>query len=132
MSSIEIIGMNNLLNCILVMENIRPSMLIQPVDYSEVSEKDKKTKSILDEIKKIFPKLKQSNHYQEYQGIIISKKNYNNRIDISLEEMGKILGYPCYKDFNNIYSIKKKYKIGVYVNFENREKEKLFVIVSLV
>ena len=41
------IGTNELINAILVENNVRPAMLIQPADYTEATGKDKKTKSIL-------------------------------------------------------------------------------------
>lgn len=115
-----------ILNCILVNENIRPSFLIQPADYGESTGEDPITKNILQEIKQKFPKLLQSEKYETYQGIIISKKNYNGK-SISLNGMGKILGYPCYKDFENLDRNKRTYTISVIAILKNGEKIDLFV-----
>ena len=87
-----------LLNCILVMEDIRPSLMVQPIDYKEVNGKDPKTSKILSKIKELFPELIHSEEYEMYQGVLISKKSYDGRKDIDVHEMGKLLGYPCYQD----------------------------------
>jgi hypothetical protein len=104
-----------ILNCILVNENVRPAMLVQPADYKEATHNDPKTKSIIEKIKAKFPKLILSTNYEKYQGVIVSNTNYNGRKDISLEKMGEILGYPCYKDFNNISDENISYNISIYV-----------------
>ena len=87
-----------LINAILVHENIRPAMLVQPADYGEARETEPKMASILQKIKTYFPRLIHSNHYDIYQGTLISKKNYNGQ-HINLMDMGELLGYPCYQDF---------------------------------
>lgn len=87
-----------LLNCILVDQNIRPAMMIQPADYGEATGDDPKTKRILASVQQRFPHLKQSSHYEGYQGIIISHENFDGKV-ISQREMGRILGYPCYEDY---------------------------------
>lgn len=121
MSLIEKIGIENVLNSILVNENVRPAMLVQPADYKEATGKDPKTKFIVDAIKERFPDLIVSEDYKTYQGVIISKTNYNDRIDISLERMGEILGYPCYQDFEKIDPDNISYSIDVYVKQKNRQ-----------
>jgi hypothetical protein len=126
MSIVETIGIDILINIILVKEDVRPAMLIQPADYKERDGKGEKTKSILDAIKKEFPELKQSEDYQRYQGIIISKIDYNGKNDISLENMGEILGYPCYKDFNDIDSNEISYGITVFAYLNSGEKIEIF------
>lgn len=118
MSLIDKIGINNTLNAILVNEGVRPAMLVQPADYDEATGKDPTTKSIVQEIKTYFPSLQLSEDYQTYQGVIISKNNYNGQ-DISLERMGEILGYPCYKDFDNINPENMSYAIDVMVEEKN-------------
>ena len=95
-------GIENLINSILVDENVRPAFLLQPADYNEASGKDKETKAVLLQIKKHFPHFKLNENYTPYQGIIISKRNYNNIHEISGVKMGEILGYPCNKDFDSI------------------------------
>jgi hypothetical protein len=104
-----------ILNCILVNENVRPAMLVQPVDYKEVTHKCPKTKDIIEGIIKYFPNLILSTDYEKYQGVIISKIDYNGNKTISSKEMGKILGYPCYEDFTTIEHDKISYSIDIYV-----------------
>jgi hypothetical protein len=115
-----------ILNCILVNENVRPAMLVQPADYKEATHKDPKTRSIIEGIKKKFPHLILSTDYEKYQGVIISKTNYNGKKNISLEEMGKILGYPCYRDFDNIDDDKISYFISIYVKDNNNNRIQIF------
>jgi hypothetical protein len=106
---------NVLLNCILVNENVRPAMLVQPADYKEATHKDPKTNAIIEEIKHSFPKLTLSTEYENYQGVIVSKKDYNGNKTISSKEMGKLLGYPCYNDFDTIDDEKITYTIDIFV-----------------
>lgn len=128
MSLIEKIGIENLLNSILVTEDVRPAMLVQPQDYKEVSGKDPKTKSIIERIKKYFPELLQSENYNVYQGIIISKTNYDGQ-EISLNRMGEILGYPCYKDFQTLDRTNTHYGITLYAVRRNGDRIQLFANV---
>jgi hypothetical protein len=109
-----------LLNCILVKERIRPAMLIQPQDYQEATGKDPKIKRIIESVKKLFPELLQSEHYNVYQGILISYDNFNGE-HISLEDMGKILGYPCYAEFETLNRDEITYHLGVKAVLENDE-----------
>jgi len=123
-----------ILNCILVNEDVRPAMLVQPVNYKEETHNDIKTKFILEEIKKYFPKLLLTTDYDLYQGVIVSKSNYNGKRDISLKEMGKILGYPCYKYFdtddtdedNDDDDDKTQYVISVCVKYNDNKIIELF------
>lgn len=115
-----------ILNCILVNENVRPAMLVQPADYKEATHNDPKTKSIIEKITAKFPNLILSTNYEKYQGVIVSKTNYNGRKDISLEEMGKILGYPCYQDFNNISDENISYNISIYVKDTSNNRIQIF------
>jgi hypothetical protein len=104
-----------ILNCILVNENVRPAMLVQPADYKEVTHNCPKTKAIIEGIIKYFPNLILSTDYEKYQGVIISKIDYNGNKTISSKEMGKLLGYPCYEDFTTIDADKINYTIDIYV-----------------
>jgi hypothetical protein len=117
-----------MLNCILVNENVRPAMLVQPEDYEEASHHDPKTKYIIGEITKMFPHLLASSDYETYQGVIISKTDYNGKKDISLEEMGKLLGYPCYKDFDTMEDNNDKvsYSISIYAEDNKNNRIQLF------
>ena len=104
-----------LINCILVENNVRPSLLVQPVDYKEASGSDMKTKSILENIKKWFPNLIHSEKYNGiYQGILISKKSYDKEL-IGTNHMGEILGYPCYRDYGSFNEDQIKYSTEVNV-----------------
>jgi hypothetical protein len=125
MSLIEKIGIGNVLNSILVNENVRPAMLVQPADYNEATGQDPKTKSIKKEIIRRFPELLLSEDYNAYQGVIISKTNYNGQ-EISLEKMGEILGYPCSKDFDTIDDEKISYSISIYAKHKNNQNTILF------
>jgi hypothetical protein len=126
MSSINEIGLENLLNIILVIENIRPAFLIQPIDYGETSHNDTKTRYLLQCIKYNFPYLIHSFEYENYQGILISKSNYNGIYDIDNTTMGKILGYPCYLEFNNLDRNNQTYSISVMVKLEDGQEINLF------
>jgi len=129
MSSSAKIDIDVLLNAILVNEDIRPAMLVQPQDYHERTGQDPKTLSIVNKIKELFPKLILSDSYDGiYQGTIISKKLYNGSF-ISIEKMGEILGYPCYKDFNDLNRDKPYYSIAVMVSYNNDKEISLFVNV---
>jgi hypothetical protein len=120
------INLDVILNCILVNEDVRPAMLVQPQDYGEATHNDPKTKYIIEEIQRIFHELKQSTNYQTYQGVIISKTDYNGREDISLEEMGKILGYPCYTDFEILDTTAITYGINLMVSYNGNNIIQLF------
>ena len=126
--NIERIGIGNLINIIMVQEDLRPAILIQPQDYNEVTGKDPVTKSILDAILIEFPELIHSENYQIYQGILISKTNFNYRDDITLDLMGKILGYPCYKDFETSDWIKDiiSYTVTIIANLESNSTIEIF------
>jgi hypothetical protein len=124
----ETLGINNLLNLILVKEGVRPAMLLQPADYKEATGDDPKTKKILGAIREMFPELKQSENYQIYQGIIISKNDYDGQ-EISLERMGEILGYECFRDFAHIKKTDETYRITIVVHLNNGLKEELFTNV---
>lgn len=106
-----------ILNCILVNENVRPAMLVQPADYKERTHSDPRTKSIIEGIKKYFPNFILTSDYENYQGVIISKidYDYNGNKNIVAKEMGKILGYPCYEDFTTIDNNTISYAIEIYV-----------------
>ena len=90
---------NILTNALLVHHNLRPSFLIQPIDYGEFFEKRDKTNKILDMIKLKYPNL---HHTECNQGILISKQLYTNAIFYTDERLGEILGYPSAKDFKYI------------------------------
>jgi hypothetical protein len=129
MSLITKIGLDNLINIILVLENIRPAFLIQPIDYGETSHNDPKTRYILQCIKDNFPSLIHSFKYKHYQGIIISKSNYNDRYDIDNTTIGQILGYPCYLEFDNLDRNNETYAITVMVKLNDGKEVDVFTNV---
>lgn len=97
---IETIGMAELANCILVMNNIREAMMVLPTDYNECLSHDPKTSAILNGIKKYYPELKHSDF--GINGIVISKKAYSDEQIHGDESVGKVLGYPCTGDYKFI------------------------------
>lgn len=99
-----------LLNAILVNEGVRPAMLIQTSEFKEKTGKDINMIKLIRYIKEIFPDLIDSSEYEGYQGAIISKKNYNGKI-INSKKMGKILGYPYYRDFPVHIDTPERYRI---------------------
>jgi len=103
MSSVSRIDNSTLINLILVDAEIRPAMLIQPINFGEWEATDVNITNYMNIIKKHFPNLKYSNKYEWFQGVIVSKHNdYNNRTNINNLEMGQILGYPGAHDFDII------------------------------
>lgn len=130
MNLIKDINIENILNAILVNENIRPAMLVQPIDYNERKGTDKKTLTIVNGIKKLFPDLYLTDNYQNYQGTIISKKKLSlDNEFISLEKMGKILGYPCYKNFQNFNRDNNLFALELIVSYNNNIEIQLFANV---
>jgi hypothetical protein len=128
MQYIKKIGIDNVLNAILVNENVRPAMLVQPIDNNEDTHNDPKTKYIINALKTLFPTLLYSSDYENYQGVIISKQDHNGK-KINCEQMGKILGYPCYQDYVQYLTDGNKsigYSISVFV------KGKKFKPVQLI
>ena len=60
-----------------------------------------------------------SNDYSINQGTIISYEDFNRR-EISLNEMGRILGYPCHEDFEEIDHINDDtYTAEIIINMES-------------
>jgi hypothetical protein len=108
------LGLYNLINLILVKERVRPAFLLQPQDKG-----NENIKEIIKSIKDYFPELTHSNNYSIYQGTIISYEDFNGR-EISLNEMGRILGYPCHEDYEEIDHINDNtYTADIIVNMES-------------
>jgi hypothetical protein len=93
---IDKIGLEEYMNAVLVQNNGRPAFMIQPPDYNEKTEKDIITKRKLDHITIHFPDLYQ---LKTDWGIIISKNKLDSKLIKNNKDLGKILGYPCYKDY---------------------------------
>ena len=113
------------LNSILVYEDIRKGAMLQPQDIKEAYASDPETKKIVEMIKSHFNSLQFSSNYDTYQGIIISKKNYNGQHGINAIEMGKILGYPCYEDFGKISDSDDFYQISLVVTVITTNNDEL-------
>jgi hypothetical protein len=126
MSLLNIIHLDDLINVILVKERVRPAMLFQPIHYKERTHHDVKSTTILEGIKETFPHLIHSGNYDTYQGVLISYENYDNQ-EIDLAEMGKILGYPCYKDYCSINEDKISYSIKINAIFESGISQEIIV-----
>jgi hypothetical protein len=114
------------INLVLVTEDVRPGYLIQYVDYEDANTIDDEfgtktfVESLLEIIKELFPMLIQSTNYEHNQGVIISKTDYNGIYGIDNKMMGKILGYPCFDDFDDLLGNKTNhYIIDIYVNVDN-------------
>jgi hypothetical protein len=105
------IGLNELLNCILVSKDVRPAMLIQPADYEEATYEDPKTAAKLLAIKQQFPDLIQS--IVDGGEILISKRKINPAEIKENGTMGEILGYPCHADYQYTLDNKDTIKVGI-------------------
>ena len=115
-----------LINLLLIENDVRPAMLIQPADYREATGSDTKTKTILMNIKKEHPTLIHSENYKGvYQGILISKKSFDDE-EINLNKMGEILGYPCADDFGKIDQDEISYGIDLIAIYDNGSQTVIF------
>ena len=112
MSIIDKIGLSEYINCVLVNENVRNAMMIQAIDYREISHLDPITRGKLLHISEYFPDLKISP--LELGNVIISKNIYKH-VDSS-ETLGKILGYPCAEEFKDTEEL--EYGISIDVIFK--------------
>jgi hypothetical protein len=129
MSKYDSIDLNNIINSILVEEGIRNALLIQPADYDESNDTNPKMTAIQEKIKSLFPNLIFSKDYNIYQGVIVSKKSYDGE-EVSLNRMGEILGYPCYKDFGNYNkNDETTYILEINIIFENGSSQQLLANV---
>ena len=82
--------------------------------------------SIIKSIKKLFPNL----IYENYDGgVIVSKQKYTNIRKLSANNFGKILGYPCYADFENLNRDIPYYGISIRINYNNNKSIQLFANV---
>jgi hypothetical protein len=93
----ETIGLDEYMNCVLVQQDVRHAMLIQPADYSEAISSDPKTASKLKALKAAFPELIQST--VGGGETLISKKAYTSENVKDNATMGKILGFPCADEY---------------------------------
>lgn len=94
--NIESIGLELMINCILVQNDVRPAFLIQPADYSEATSSDPKTSAMIAGIRRYFPNLILS----EISGETLVSKRAYVEADIKTDvDMGTIIGYPCAKDY---------------------------------
>jgi len=96
------IGLDELLNCILVNGNVRGAFLIQPADYNEASSSDPVTAGKVSAIKAEFPELVLSNIMGE---TLVSKQAYSEADIRSSADMGKIIGYPCAAEYEHVLAV---------------------------
>lgn len=104
MPLIDDVGIEIALDAVLVDENVRPAMLVQPANSGERTHNDPITKNILKHIRRYFPHFIFSDDYDKYQGVIISKTKSYNDVRVSTNKMGSILGYPCYREYGDVGS----------------------------
>lgn len=100
MNPLNTISREYVIDAILVYENVRPAALLQSqFEYNEYGATRPKTEHLIRTLHNEFPTLQFSEKYKgEYQGILVSKHNYDNKVI----DMGKVLGYPCYRDYDDI------------------------------
>lgn len=94
---VETIGLDEYMNCVLVKQDVRHAMLIQPADYGEAISSDPKTARKLKALKAAFPGLVQST--VGGGETLISKKPYTSENIKDNAAMGTILGYPCADEY---------------------------------
>lgn len=111
-SAIADIGLEELMNCILVQHDVRPGVLIQPADYNERDRSGPHTAHILVGIAKRFPELKQS---VSKEGVLISKRAYTYEELNDATVMGKALGYPCASDFEYVDMHRDEPSVGIQI-----------------
>lgn len=109
---LDTLGLEEYINTILVEKGGRPAFMIQPSDYKESRADEPITSKKIQFIKKYFPDLHISN---TNWGVIISKQKLDSASIKNGKDIGKILGYPCYKDFD--YLEDKTRKIMSYEIF---------------
>jgi len=100
-------------NVILANENVRPAVYVEDG-------------TMIEQIKKLFPNLIYS---KAFGGMIVSKNKYPNAEKISANEFGKMLGYPCYLDFENLNRNIPYFTIEIIVNYDNNKHIQLFANV---
>lgn len=109
----EPLNLCDYLNCILVSENKRNAYLLQPIDYNEFSNSDPITKNKIRKIREFFPDLILSD---SRQGVMISRKKWNSKLDNSYSAIAKFLDFPCSipsEDENRIV-----YNVNVETDYE--------------
>jgi hypothetical protein len=120
---IELLGPEQYINCFLVQQNIRDGYLFQTVDHNEYDTSSPITSYKLSLIKEYFPELNQLSYFQ---GILISKKKYEESDINTDEKIGNILGY-FYTDIFSSLDRKNKtiYGFDISIIF-NSKKISLF------
>ena len=117
-----------LVNAILVQNNLRPSFLVQSINYNEYSfGKRDKTDKILSELIIQFPDLL---HTECSSGVIISKQSYKTEIINTSERLGEILGYPSAKDFEYIISHPDEPNVTINVYCNNLFESPIHILAN--
>jgi len=128
---IKTIGMEELLNCIIVQADVRPAMLFQYIDYGEYKPTDPKSALRLAAIAKQFPELKQS---RTEWGMLISKRSYTMADFPTDKELGEVLGYPCASDYH--YTLEHRntnatYGIGINAYLRSAPTKPIQLLVNV-
>jgi hypothetical protein len=114
-------------NSIMVKNNIRPTFLIQSINYGELENdkiaKNPKTTKILSILSRYFEIATISN-----EGFIISNKKIKlpNRNEINSVFIGNLIGYPCSGDLDNNET--RKYGYHINVSYKNNEAQLMAVV----
>lgn len=87
----NILHANDILNCLLVKNSLRPAYMIQTIDTY------RKSRNIITDLYNIHKYFGFNTQYVS-QGILISSRPVSEDMNDN-EKLGQILGYPCYKDF---------------------------------
>jgi len=110
----ETIGLDEYMNCVLVQQDVRHAMLIQPADYSEAISSDPKTASKLKALKAAFPELIQST--VGGGETLISKKVYTIENVKDNATMGKILGFPCADEYEYTLTHPDEIRVAIEIH----------------
>lgn len=109
----SVLSLDLIINCILVKNGVRNAFLIQPADYGEALSSDAKTSKILRHISRYFPELIQSDISGE---TLISKVAYRSANIRSDADMGKIIGYPCAEEYENVLNRKDEQSFSISID----------------
>lgn len=116
-------------NCLLVLNNIRKSFMIQWIDYNEQHPDSLKTKTFIDGIKTIFPN--SFNFVTINQGVLVMKKTVEVDFDVKSytdKQLGDFLSYPCSGDIAEIGPNDSKYGLDYILKIEESEHHTINII----
>lgn len=116
-----------ILNCILVSENVRPAMMVQWVDYNEMDSSGEKTRKIKTWISREFPQLHIS---EQEQGVLVSREKYEDN-EIMMDDYGRVLGYPCEAEFNDILNDRPDVYWVLHLKAELESGEVVYLMTNM-